>query len=144
MTDQRKPRFRATRTTPDPYPPHPVLVYTDKDLAEAQRASCLSVKDRDGNQENAFGSELSDWIDLSVPRFTATLNPSGEECLVYSDLMLDELEALPPIECVEIQHRTGTGPKQMVPRGQLDGLVEGAPVFVEEIISTGAKSGRAS
>lgn len=129
MTDPRRPAFRATRTTPDPYPPHPVLVFTDKPLAAARRASCLSVKDRDGNMENAFGSELSDWLDLSVPRFLATLNPSGEECIVWTDLLLAELELLDPTTCVEIGHRSGEGPRQMVPFGQLDGLIEGEVIF---------------
>lgn len=135
MNDPRKAHFRATRTTPDPYPPHSVLVFTDKELEVAKRASGLPVKDFNGFEEMAFGSELSDWIDLTVPRFTATLNPSGEECLIYTDLLLGELEILSPTECIEIQHRSAQGPKQMVPRGQLDGIVEGAPVFVEEIIS---------
>lgn len=134
MTDQRKAHYRATRTTPDPYPPHPVLVFTDKSEADVKRASCLSVKDRDGNMENAFGSELSDLIDLTVPRFVATLNPSGEECLIWTDLLLAELEILAPTECVEIQHRSGEGPKQMVPRGQLDGLAEATPMHVEDIV----------
>lgn len=123
MTDQRKPRFRATRTTPDPYPPHPVLIFTEKSMEEALRASCLSIEDFDGFKENCHSNELSDWVDLSMPRFTARLNAGiidgGEVVVVLGHLTLEELEALDPTTCVEIGHVSGNGPSQMVPRDQV-------------------------
>lgn len=152
MGTNRKPRFRATRTTPDPYPPHPVLIFTDKELPEARRASCLSVEDFDGNQENAFGSELTDWLDLREPRFTARINAGteggGEVVLVLGHRLLDELEALDPTTCIEIGHASGDGPTELVPRGQ---VTEITPFDLESALAAygsgdaaAAKVGRAS
>lgn len=123
MSEKRKPRYRATRTTPDPYPPHPVLIFTDKTLEEARRSSCLSIEDFDGFMENAHSNELSDWIVLSVPRFTAKLNAGvidgGEVVMVLGHHTLEELEAMDPTVCIEIGHVSGDGPGQLCPRGQI-------------------------
>lgn len=123
MSEKRKPRFRATRTTPDPYPPHPVLIFTDKPLAEAKRSTGLPIEDFDGNQELAYTRELSEWIDLGTPRFTAKLNAGvidgGEVVTVLGHHTLEELAAMDPTVCIEIGHVSGDGPSQMVPRGQV-------------------------
>lgn len=123
MGTDRKPRFRATRTTPDPYPPHPVLIFTDKTLEEAKRANCLFIEDFDGFQENAFGKEMTDWIDLARPRFTAKINAGieggGEVVMVLGHHTYEELEALDPTTCIEVGHVSGNGPSELVPRGQV-------------------------
>lgn len=140
MSEQRKPRFRATRTTPDPYPPHPVLIFTEKTMDEAKASSCVSIEDFDGFKENCHANELSDWIDLSVPRFTARLNAGvidgGEVVMVLDHRTLEELEALDPTTCIEVGHVSGDGPAQMVPRGQ---ITEVTPFDLESALAAYAE-----
>lgn len=137
MTEQSRPRFRATRTTPDPYPPHPVLVFTDKSEEEVRRSQSVAIKDcANAFWENAYGNELSDFIDLSEPRFTATLEPSGEEVFIWGWFTEEELATIEPTVCVEIGHRSGAGPKELVPRGQLTGVAVLDQHFtVEDIVA---------
>lgn len=127
MIDERK-TYRATRTTPDPYPPEPVLVKTDKDPAqiEGNKLASVGVKYlKAPSSEMATGNELSDFVevDLTVPAFQARLLGVDETVLIYSALTMAEAEAAPSNAQLEFSHVEG-GVREIASRSQLVDFAE--------------------
>jgi hypothetical protein len=118
----RQPRFRAKRTTPDPYPTHDVLVFVGPETTEEEirRSQMVNVSDLAGRfHESAYGNELTEIVEVSPgPHFRAKLTSQDEVVLLTTALTLEEVMALPEDVLLEISHPDG-GPAQAVNRSQL-------------------------